>query len=287
MEKAMTSFETTIGDIQWAIGRLKEHSTKGTLLNAVRLLLCWDNPSFLKERWEQLSEQDKIKFCDVYVRDKNREHVLDFCDVAFSELTSEIQDGFIVFKGDEYRLKHCNWILDEPYTERRFPGEHDGINDVMICFKTAVKFPEGRFPITQYNTELYERSFPVKNILKLMRHPYATRFTCHAIAFIISGKDVDDCNSTDDFRAPYKIISGDIFIDQCEQMSAQVVNQMLPFVNFGDFMGANPIDIDCSFKEWVDRELALESMLKDNPNAVITIRLEAPANFEKFFKVEN
>ena len=292
MEKVMTSFETTIGDLQWAIGRLKGHPTKGTFLNAVRLLLCWDNPSFLKESWEKLSESDKIKFCDVYVRDKNREHVLDFCDVAFGELTSEIQNGVIVFKGDEYQLDKSDWILEEPFTNRLFSGEYDGINDVLICFKTAVKFPEGRFPITQYTTELYERSFPVKDVLKLMRHPHATRFTCHAISFIISGRDIDDCSSAYDYRAPYNLINGEMFIDQCEQMSRQVINQMLPFVNFemlpfvnfGDFMGANPIDNDFSFKEWVDRELALESMLKDNPNAVLTIRLKAPANFEKFFK---
>lgn len=132
MEKVMTSFATTIGDLQWAIGSLTGHSTKGTLLNAVRLLLCWDNPSFLKERWGKLSEQDKIKFCDVYVRDKNREHVLDFCDVAFGDLTSEIQNGFIMFKGDEYRLKNSDWILNEPYTNRLFSGEYDGINDVLI-----------------------------------------------------------------------------------------------------------------------------------------------------------
>lgn len=280
MEKVMTSFETTIGDLQWAIGRLKDHSTKGTFLNAVRLLLCWDNPSFLKESWGKLSESDKIKFCDVYVRDKNREHVLDFCDVAFGELTKDIQDGIIVFKGDEYQLEKSDWILEEPFTYRLFSGEYD----VLICFKTAVKFPEGRFPITQYTTELYERSFPVKDVLKLMRHPYATRFTCHAISFIISGRDIDDCSSAHEYCAPYNLISGEMFIDQCEQMSRQVVNQMLRFVNFGDFMGANPIDNDYSFKEWVDRELALESMLKDNPNAVLTIRLKAPANFEKFFK---
>ncbi len=284
MEKVMTSFETTIGDLQWAIGRLKDNSTKGTLLNAVRLLLCWDNPSFLKERWGALSETDKIKFCDVYVREKNREHVLDFCDVAFGDLTSEIQNGVIMFKGDEYRLEKSDWILDEPFTNRLFSGEYDGINDVLICFRTAVKFPEGRFPITQYNTELYERSFPVKDVLKLMRHPYASRFTCHAISFMISGRNINDCTSSHNYGAPYKMICSEMFIEQCEQMSRQVVNQMLPFVNFGDFMGANPIDNDYSFKEWVDRELALESMLKDNPNAVLTIRLKAPANFENSFK---
>lgn len=284
MEKGMTSFETTIGDLQWAIGSLKDHPSKGTLLNAIRLLLCWDNPSFLKETWGKLSKSDQIKFCGVYVRNHNRELVLDFCDVAFGDLTSDIEDGCIMFKGDEYRLANCDWILDEPFTERRFPGEHDGINDVMICFKTAVKFPEGRFPITQYTTELYERSFPVKDVLKMMRHPYATRFTCHAISFMISGRNIDDCDSAYDYRAPYNMIGGEIFNEQCEQMTKQVVAQMLPFVDFGDFKGINPIDNDYSFKEWVDRELALESMLKDNPNAVITIRLKAPANFEKFFK---
>ena len=284
MEKVMTSFETTIGDLQWAIGRLKEHSTKGTLLNAVRLLLCWDNPSFLKERWGALSETNKIKFCDVYVRDKNREHVLDFCDVVFGDLTSEIQNGFIMFKGDEYRLKNSDWILNEPYTNRLFSGEYDGINDVLIYFRTAVKFPEGRFTITQFNTELYERSFPVKDVLKLMRHPYASRFTCHAISFMISGRNINDCTSVHEYRAPYNMICSEIFIEQCEQMSKQVVNQMLPFVNYGDFMGLNPIDIDYSFHEWVDREMALESMLQNDPNAVITIRMNAPTNFENFFK---
>lgn len=284
MEKVMTSFATTIGDLQWAIGSLTGHSTKGTLLNAVRLLLCWDNPSFLKERWGALSETDKIKFCDVYVRDKNREHVLDFCDVAFGDLTSEIQNGFIMFKGDEYRLENSDWILEEPFTNRLFSGEYDGINDVLIYFRTAVKFPEGRFPITQYNTELYERSFPVKDVLKLMRHPYATRFICHAISFMISGRNINDCTSIHDYRAPYKMICSEIFIDQCEQMSRQVVNQMLPFVNFGEFKGINPIDVDYSFKDWVDRETALESMLDNDPNAVITIRMNAPTNFENFFK---
>jgi hypothetical protein len=284
MEKELTSFETTIGDLQWAIGSLKGHSTKGTLLNAVRLLLCWDNPSFLKERWEKLSEPDKIKFCDVYVRDKNREHVLEFCDVAFGELTSEIQNGQIIFKNEEYNLARSNWILEEPFTARRFPGEYDGINDVTIYFSTAVKFPEGRFPITQYPTEMYERSFPVKDILKLMRHPYASRFTCHAISFMISGRNINDCTSIHNYRAPYNMICSEIFIDQCEQMSRQVVNQILPFVNFGDFMGLNPIDLDYSFKDWVDREMALESMLQNDPNAVITIRMNAPTNFENFFK---
>jgi hypothetical protein len=67
-------------------------------------------------------------------------------------------------------------------------------------------------------------------------------------------------------------------------MSKQVVNQMLPFVNFGEFKGINPIDVDYSFKDWVDRETALESMLDNDPNAVLTIRMNAPANFENFFK---
>ena len=101
---------------------------------------------------------------------------------------------------------------------------------------------------------------------------------------MISGRNINDCTSIHDYGAPYNMICSEMFIEQCEQMSRQVVNQMLPFVNFGDFMGANPIDNDYSFKEWVDRELALESMLKDNPNAVLTIRLKAPANFENFFK---
>ena len=174
--------------------------------------------------------------------------------------------------------------MEEPFTARRFPGEYDGINDVTIYFSTAVKFPEGRFPITQYPTEMYERSFPVKDILKLMRRPYASRFTCHAISFLISGRDVNDCASSQYYREPYNTICGGVFIEQCEQMSKQVVDQMLPFVNFGDFKGINPIDLDYSFKAWVDRELALESMLQNDPNAVITIRIKAPTNFENFIK---
>ena len=120
-----------------------------------------------------------------------------------------------------------------------------------------------------------------------MRHPYATRFTCHAICFLISGRDVNDCASSQYYREPYNTINtnrGGIFIEQCEQMSSQVINQMRPFVNYGEFMGLNPIDLDYSFKEWVNRKMTLETMLQKDPNAAITIRIKAPTNFENFFK---
>lgn len=272
MERLITKFVTTIGDLQWSIGNLKNHSEKGTLLNAVRLLLCWDNPAFLKACGSKLSENEKVTYCNVYVRGGQQEHVLDFCDLTFGELNNDLKDGFILFDGDKYLLKRANWVLTEKFDK-----------NLEIWFNTEVKFPAGRFPIIQHLYEQQEFSFPVKQILQVMGSNYASRFTCHAISYIMSGQDISNCVSSHEYRAPYLRMSSDIFSDEFEEISKQVIAQMHPFVDY-DGRKLSAIDLDSSFKEWVDRAQVLRLMIAADPNAAIKINMNLPANFENFFK---
>lgn len=175
--------------------------------------------------------------------------------------------------------------------------EHDVVMEVRVPYN----FPRSKLekPNDYIIEKKYERSFKVRDILKVMDLPHSTRYICHAICLLITNGDeplenlVDrynrDITQWRAYRQPYYHCA-DLFESISSALSYQVIEQTREEVNESVYMfKPDPLDYQTKGEIWlngteysdfVERRLMLKNMIEKNPEAEIHISLQVPMDFE-------
>lgn len=175
-------------------------------------------------------------------------------------------------------------------------------HDVSMEVRVPYNFP--RTKLEKQNDYIiekkYERSFKVRDILKVMDLPHSTRYICHAICLLITNGDEPlenfleryerDIAQWEAYRQPYYNCA-EWFEPISSAMSYQVIEQTKTEVNESVYMfKPDPLDYyrtkgeiwlnGTEYSDFVRRRVMLKNMLEKNPEAEIQISLQVPMDFE-------
>ena len=174
---------------------------------------------------------------------------------------------------------------------------------VVIGVNVPVNFPRSHLekPRDFVRETVYERSFKVPDILRVMQFPHATRYICHAVSMLIMKGDLplekfaewfsEQSSPWSSYRQPYYNCI-DMFGSVADELSTQVIAQTKHEVNESVFsFTPNPDDygydryapefwlLKNEYYDFVSRQAVLMNMLEKDPEAEIHIRLEVPLDF--------
>ncbi len=176
--------------------------------------------------------------------------------------------------------------------------QHDVSMEVMIPYN----FPRTKLekPNDYIIEKKYERSFKVRDILKVMDLPHSTRYICHAICLLIANGDEPlenfleryerDIAQWEAYRQPYYHCA-EWFTPISSALSCQVIEQTKAEVNESVYMfKPDPLDYyrikgeiwlnGTEYSDFVQRRVMLKNMLEKNPEAEIHVSLQVPMDFE-------
>lgn len=176
--------------------------------------------------------------------------------------------------------------------------QHDAVMEVRVPYN----FPRTKLekPNDYIIEKKYERSFKVRDILKVMDLPHSTRYICHAICLLITNGDEPlenfleryerDIAQWEAYRQPYYNCA-EWFEPISSAMSYQVIEQTKAEVNESVYMfKPDPLDYyrikgeiwlnGTEYSDFVQRRVMLKNMLEKNPEAEIHVSLQVPMDFE-------
>lgn len=173
----------------------------------------------------------------------------------------------------------------------------------VFAVNVPINFPRSTLekPIDFVRETWYERSFKVRDILRVMELPHSTRYICHAVSMLIMNGDAplenlfQWYNEQDTqwaiYRQPYYNCT-DMFTSVADELSAQVIAQtkhevnesIFSFIPNADDYGYNPESpefwlVDNEYYDFVNRHAVLTNMLNKDPEAEIRVKLNVPLDF--------